>query len=266
MHSKELNISKKDKIAYFEMFSQESNIGIIIIHGLAEHKGRYVEFINELHFLKYSVFALDIRGHGESSGKKGDLNNFTEYVDELKKFISHIKEKYPLMKICLFGHSLGGLIACWYVSEYKNVEFMILSNPLLERKKTLNIFYFLPYKILGFIKTKKRHSESKEMLEYSKKDPLACKYMTLRLLGEIFIRGINNNRKRLPFIETPLLLLAGSEDNLTNTHNFKNIIKCFGSKDKTLKIYDGIRHRLVHSIKKEEVINDISTWINERTK
>jgi alpha-beta hydrolase superfamily lysophospholipase len=267
MDSKELNYGENNKVSYFEMISQESNIGIIIIHGLAEHKGRYIEFINKLHSLKYSVFALDLIGHGESSGKKGDLNNFAEYVAELEKFVLHIRKNYPLMKIGLFGHSLGGLVACWYVSEYKNgVTFLILSNPLLEREKILNVFYILPYKILGFMKFKKRHSESKEMLEYSRKDPLACKYMTLRLLGEIFIIGINYNRKRLPYIETPLLLLGGSEDNLTKSHNLENIIKHFGSKDKTLKIYDGIKHRLVHSARKNEVISDISTWINGRVK
>jgi acylglycerol lipase len=130
----------------------------------------------------------------------------------------------------------------------------------------MNIFYILPYKILGFIKFKKRHSESKEMLEYSRKDPLACKYMTFRLLGEIFIIGIDYNQKKLPYIETPLLLLGGSEDNLTNPYNFKKIIKRFGSKDKTLKIYEGIKHRLVHSVRKDEVINNISTWINGRIK
>lgn len=267
MVTKKIRLSENSEIAYFEMLSQESNIGIILIHGLAEHKGRYVDFISELYSLKYSVFALDLRGHGESSGEKGDVKNFMEYVDDLDLFISHIKKNHPQMKICLFGHSLGGLIACCYVSEYKNnVDFLILSNPLLERKKTLNIFYFLPYRILGFIKFRKRHSESKEMLEYSRKDPLACKYMTLRLLGEIFITGINNNKKRMPFVKIPLLLLGGSEDNLTNTNNLKNVIKYFGSRDKTVKIYDGVRHRLVHSAKKDEVINDISTWINERIK
>ncbi len=265
--NKKLEVSQGNKIAYFEIISDKSNIGIILIHGLAEHKGRYIEFIHQLHSLNYSVFALDLIGHGESSGKKGDLNNFTEYVDELEKFVFHIRKTYPLMKIGLFGHSLGGLVACSYTSEHNdNVDFLILSNPLLERKKLLNIFYFLPYKLLGFIKTKKRHSESKEMLEYSRRDPLACKFMTLRLLGEIFITGINYNRKKLPYIETPVLLLGGSEDNLTNSRNLKNIINHFGSKDKTLKIYDGIKHRLVHSVKKEEVIKDISVWINERIK
>lgn len=267
MNTKKINISENNEIAYFEMISQKSDVGIILIHGLAEHKGRYTEFINILHSLNYSVFALDLKGHGESSGKKGDLNNFAEYVDELEKFVSHIRINYPLMKIGLFGHSLGGLVACWYVSEYKNdVDFLILSNPLLERKKILNVFYILPYRILGFMKFKKRHSESKEMLEYSRKDPLACKYMTLRLLGEIFITGINYGRKKLPYIEIPLLSLGGNEDNLTNSHNLENVIKYFGSKDKTLKIYDGIRHRLVHSARKDEVINDISTWINKRIK
>lgn len=264
IENNKLKISQAKVVAYLKMISNSSNVCIIIIHGLAEHKGRYVEFINKLNSLQYSVFALDLLGHGESSGTRGDIIKFADYIDELKEFVYHIKQKYPQMKICLFGHSLGGLIASLYVSMYNDVDFLVLSNPLLERKEILNIFYLIPYKHLGFIKIKKRHSESKEMLEYSRRDPLSCKFMTIRMLGEIFIDGINTNRKRTPLIKIPLLILGGNEDNLTNSYNLSNIIQNFGSKDKTLKMYSGVKHRLVHSTKKDEVINDISNWIKKR--
>ena len=264
MFSKKLKISKEKEIAYFEMISQDSDVAVVIIHGLAEHKGRYLEFINRLHSSKYSVFALDLIGHGESSGKRGDIRSFSEYVEELEEFISYIRGKYPNMKIGLFGHSVGGLVACCYISYYKDIEFLILSNPLLEKKRILSILRFLPYKIFGSLEIKKRHSESKEMLLYSRNDPLSCKYLTLRLLGEIFIEGLNYGLKRLPYIETPLLLLGGCEDNLVKTNNYDKIIDNFKSRDKTLKMYENVRHRLVHSAKKDEVMGDIANWIAER--
>jgi len=267
MQTQKLKINNNQEIAYFAMPSDESGIGIIIVHGLAEHKGRYEEFIDKLHAMGHAVFAFDLIGHGESSGPRGDIKNFKAYVDELAEFVAHIKQTYPKLKIGLFGHSLGGLIACTYASQHQDIEFLILSNPPLERNRRLKLLHFVPYKILGFIKIKKRRSESQKMLQYSRQDPLSCKYMTLRLLGEVFIIGINNNLKNLPNIKIPVLLMIGSEDRfVTPPQNFERLIEIFGSPDKTLKIYEGLRHRLVHSAKKEEIINDISTWIKTRVR
>lgn len=103
------------------------------------------------------------------------------------------------------------------------------------------------------------------MLEYSRKDPLSCKNMTLRLLGEIFINGINKVHKNSAQINCPLLLLGGSEDNSVNSKNFEKLIKSFGSRNKTLKIYQGVLHQLVHSLRKDEIINDITNWVKEKT-
>ncbi len=108
-------VDDKIKLAYYSQYINKSEIGVIIIHGLAEHKGRYEDFIKQLSNNNISVFAVDLRGHGESSGKRGDAKDFFEYLTDLHSFVCYIKEKYPKLKLAIFGHSFGGQIASAYV-------------------------------------------------------------------------------------------------------------------------------------------------------
>lgn len=263
METKRLTLDKEIKLAYYSEYINDSNIGVVLLHGLAEHKGRYHDFINQLLKNNISVFALDLRGHGESTGKRGDVKDFNDYLNDLHSFVCYIKDKYPNLKLAIFGHSLSGLIACAYVSTYNTIDLLILSSPLLHAPPIAKLFKFIPYKMLGFIKTKKRHSESKEMLEYSHNDPLACHYYTLRLIGIAFRQGIIYTTKKLKSVTIPVLMMGGKLDNLVRSSNFEYILEQFGSDDKTLKIYDNVRHRIVQNDYKDEIIADIISWINK---
>lgn len=262
MKTNYINIDSKVKLAYYSRYINESKIGVIIIHGLAEHKGRYEDFIKQLLNNKISVFAIDLRGHGESLGKKGDAKDFFDYLRDLHSFVCHIKEKYSKLKLAIFGHSFGGQIASAYVSTYNTVDLLILSSPLLRAPSKAKLFQIIPYKKCDFIKIKKRHSESKEMLEYSKNDTLACHYFTLRLVGIMFNQGIEYVNNRFKDIKLPILLLAGKLDPLINSEDMPIILKEFGSKDKTLRIYNKVKHRIVQNDYKDEIIKGIVEWIN----
>jgi alpha-beta hydrolase superfamily lysophospholipase len=252
--------------AYIEMISPNSDVGMIIVHGMGEHSGRYVEFMQNLFSCDYSAFALDLIGHGKSSGNRGDINQFIEYVAQIKHFVSFIRERFPSMKIGLFGHSLGGLVSCWHVSKMDDIRYLILSSPLLERRWYLSALQYIPYRIFGDLRITKRWSESKEMLKVSRDDPLSCKDFTIRSLKEVFVAGVNQIQGKLPSIETPLLLLGGMGDKLINAQGLSKIINRFGSNDRTLKLYERARHRLVQGECKNEVIEDIHTWVSARVK
>ena len=85
---------------------------IIIIHGLAEHIERYNHVGNSLSLVGYAVEAYDLRGHGKSEGKRNFIESIYEHVFDLKKYVNHVKEKYPGIQIYLLGHSMGGEISC----------------------------------------------------------------------------------------------------------------------------------------------------------
>ena len=84
---------------------------VVIVHGYAEHSGRYEALAETLVSEGYAVYALDHRGHGQSGGKRASVRVFREYVDDLARFIDRVRETRPEPPRFLFGHSMGGLIA-----------------------------------------------------------------------------------------------------------------------------------------------------------
>ena len=264
METRYIEVNDKFRLAYFERYSPNSKVGIILVHGLAEHKGRYQYFFEKMYAMNISIFAVDIRGHGESSGKRGDVNNFNEYLMDLDCFIQKIKTEYKDLCLALLGHSLGGLISVGYAESRTGIDFLILSNPLLTVPKIAKLLNVIPYKMLSFIKIKKRHSESPEMLEYSYSDPLASNLFSIRLLGVIFNEGIKYVLNRLKDVRIPVLLLGGRLDPLIQTNRFVELLDKFGSEDKELKIYENVKHRLLQSDIKDDVMKDMVTWINKR--
>ena len=266
METKYLEIDSKIKIANFFEYSQNSNFGVVIIHGLAEHKGRYKEFIRQLLNNNISVFAMDIRGHGESTGRRGDVKYFKNYLSDLHAFISQIKEKHPELKLAIFGHSLGGLIASAYACEYNTIDMLILSSPVLKVPAGLKILKFIPYRWLGWMKIKKIHSESRKMLERSRNDPLSCHYFSLRLVGNMFIDGVEYVMKRIKNINASVLMLGGGLDPLVNSGFFEEVLEEFGSEDKTVRIYENKRHRMVQNENRDEIIAEIVEWIKRPNK
>ncbi len=264
METKYLAINNKLKIAFYCNHINNAKVGIIILHGLAEHKGRYHDFIEQLNKNDISTFAIDLRGHGESLGKRGDVKHFENYIEDLHSFVSYIRNEYPDLKLGMFGHSLGGLIASSYVANYKTIDFLILSSPFLKAPSKAKFFKFIPYKILGFVKLKKRHSESKEMLKYSRNDMLACHYFTLRLVGNMFVDGIQYITERFKDIKLPVLMLGGKLDPLIDSTALNDILDEFGTKDKTIRIYDNVKHRIVQNDNKDEIIADIIKWVKTK--
>ena len=121
---------------------------------MGEHKGRYKDFLEKIHGANISIVALDIRGHGESGGERGYIDDFNDFVADLGDVIFYVKNKYPHLKIALMGHSLGGLIATRYAEMKDDVDFPILSNPLVKYPVLTTIFRVIPYKLFGNIKIK----------------------------------------------------------------------------------------------------------------
>ena len=101
------------------------------------------------------------------------------------------------------------------------------------------------------------------MLKYSSFDPLACKKFTLRLVGNMFRDGINYIKVRFKNVKIPVLMLGGKLDPLVNAGKFSQVLEKFGSENKTLKIYENVKHRIVQNEYKDEAIADIIEWINK---
>lgn len=239
----------------------DSNKAILLIHGFAEHSGRYVDFINELKERNFSVFAMDLRGHGKTVSKKGNMESIKKVISDVDAVVNYIKSNYNFEKIGIFGHSTGGLATSLYVSLNNTADFIILSSPAIYCPKKLKIIKYIPYKILPFIKIKKRTSESKEMLEYSKNDKYSLHKFSLKSIGVIFNEGVNLLNKILN-IKCPVLLVCGKKDTiLSDTFQFEMFMNKLENKKNKIIIYQEGKHRIVHNEGSKERIQDIIRWL-----
>jgi len=106
---------------------------VVLVHGLAEHAGRYKALAERLRGWGFAVWAHDHHGHGESSGARGGLPSELRLVDDLARVIDDARRENPGLPLVLLGHSLGGLVAASLVARgVRSVDGLVLSSPGLD--------------------------------------------------------------------------------------------------------------------------------------
>ena len=252
-------ISEKDclqlEVAILE--PKEKPKGIVqISHGMSEHKERYYEFMKYLSENGYICVIHDHRGHGASVKNKRDLGYFyTEdinyIIDDLYQITKYIKNKYPDLKINLFAHSMGTLVARGYLKKYDDkINKMILSGPTTENSmallglmiaKFLNIFYKknVPNKLLNnltfgnYSKDVNKKNEwiclNEDIVEAYNKDEL-CGYIFTTNgfinLYKLMINAIKKNNWNMKNKNLPIYIIAGRKDKvIQNEEKFTKLSK-----------------------------------------
>ena len=93
---------------------------LLVIHGLAEHSGRYDNLVNYFLPKGYAVYGFDHRGHGRSEGLRGYVERFSDYINDLETFFDIVQHEHADTKIFLVGHSMGGIIATAYTIHHQH--------------------------------------------------------------------------------------------------------------------------------------------------
>ena len=83
---------------------------LILIHGYAEHAGRYDEMAMYFAQRGFAVHAFDQVGHGRTAGARGHVDRFDRLTDEVARFVDLVKLDHPGLPVVLLGHSMGGLV------------------------------------------------------------------------------------------------------------------------------------------------------------
>lgn len=115
---------------------------LIVTHGLGEHGGRH-SYLFEILSNHFNICLYDLRGHGKSGGARGDINDFSDYRQDLKLVLEFLREEYRLDEYVLLGHSMGGLIVADFIqskifgSHYPQKVF--LSSPAVSPGNLLGL-------------------------------------------------------------------------------------------------------------------------------
>ena len=272
--------------------------GIVqLTHGMAEHKERYYDFMNYLAEKGYICVIHDHRGHGASVKKKEDLGYFYSedincIVDDLYQVTEFIKERYKGLKVTLFSHSMGTLVASNYLKKYDSqIEKVILCGPPTENPLTpLAIFMAKGSKLFKGDRYINKFLNKLSFGNYNRGNELEFQWLSTNteivnkynedeLCGYTFTtNGFINLYKLLkeafnkkdwkignPNID--ILVIAGKNDPVIQSESKFNglisFLKEVGYKSIESKLYEGKRHELLNEIGNEEVFQDILEFIQK---
>ncbi len=248
---------------------------IALLHGYAEHLGRHAEVTQALVQAGYTVHLLDVRGHGQSGGKRAFVEKFGDYLDDTELFLARVREEAQGAQLFLLGHSHGSLIAARYLLDKPDaVKGAIFCAPYFKLKLPVPPIKILVGRLVnGFLPSLPMKNElHAELLtrdlaiqQETKADPLYQQIATPRWFVESTLAQETVLRRATEFV-TPFLMLFGGADPIADPAAGKQFFNAATSKDKQLKVYDGLLHELFHEPERDLVFKDLVAWLDERAK
>lgn len=250
---------------------------LIFIHGAGQHSGQFLDFGMYCWERQIALYAFDLRGFGQSTGKRGHIHSFDEYLHDLDKFVRHVLGRHPGIPTFLLGHSLGGTIVIRYGQEFKNcIQGAILSAPALKirfhvprylhstvqilSRLTPELYVTVPdLKRLAQIIPQFQHFPSGEI---SKEDPLSSVQYSARWVTELLLNGYQALTKVFDF-RIPSLFICGFDDPLIDPFVVHDFYSHLPGKDKNYLLFHNIGHQLLHGPDKEPIYQHVVDWIRQ---
>lgn len=277
---------------------------IIILHGMMEHSGRYMELADFLCRNGYFVVTYDHIGHGRTA-KNDSEQGFMhisvpqeKIVNDAVAMAQFTKNQYPDLPNFILGHSMGSFITrCVLLKEKIKFNGVILTGTgarsfeAFLAKGLVNIMNFLAPKHRSslldkmFSDTNNRHfkneandkntnwlSVNKENRKAFLNDPLCGIPFTNNgyyTLLSVNLKATVNNWSRKLDRNLPLLFLSGKDDPIGNfgkgIEKTISSLKSQGFRNITYKLYPGMRHEILNEDIKLDVYDEIIQWLNKLT-
>lgn len=274
-------INKQQIKLYFRTWIPVNVKGLLIfVHGAGQHSGLYSHLGTECLRRQIALVAPDLRGFGQSGGKRGHIHRFQDYLDDLDELITRLQKQYSGLPVYLFGHSLGGLVVIRFVQHFSDkATGVILSSPALAIHLTIPYFikkcvelvtYLTPSLSLEVIKW----NESLRKLKWFRSnlpswtsellnDPLA----TIRYTPRWFTELLHNGARALSEVNKfhfPALCLYDLHDPIVNAELIELFIESISSEDKASIVFDEGDHQPLLGYRKNEAIEHIFQWLYPR--
>jgi len=248
---------------------------ILVAHGLAEHSGRYKNLVDYFVPKGYAVYAMDNRGHGKSEGDRSYVDNFNDYLVDLKTFFDKVQKENKGARIFLFGHSLGATIATAYAVEHQDeLAGLIVSGSSLVPPPSVSPALLAMAGILSTLVPKmgvtvldaSTISRDQSVVDAYVNDPLVYRGKIPARTGAELARMWKQLPDQMSSIKIPILIMHGQSDRLADPQGSKLLYERVGSKDKTLKIYDNCYHEICNEPERKQVYSDMEKWLTKHIK
>jgi acylglycerol lipase len=248
---------------------------LLVAHGLAEHSGRYKNLVEYFVPKGYAVYALDHRGHGKSEGARSYIDNFNDYLIDLKTFFDKVRNENKGARIFLFGHSLGATIAVAYAVDHQDelAGLMVSGSSLVPPPGVspallamAGILSALVQKMGVTLLDASTISRDQSVVDAYVNDPLVFRGKIPARTGAELARMWKQLLDGVGKIKLPTLIMHGGADQLSDPRGSKLLYERIGSKDKTLKIYDVCYHEICNEPERKQVCGDMEKWLTRHIK
>ena len=244
---------------------------VLIVPGFNSHSGYYGWVAEELSKQGFAVYAVDLRGRGLSDGERFYVDSIDDYVADVHGVMQIVKQREPGLKVFLFGHSAGGVTACIYALDHQDeLSGLICESfayqvpaPDFAIAALKGLSHLAPHAHVLALPNK-AFSRDATIVAMMDADPLiAHESQPTRTVAALAIAD-DRLKREFPLITLPVFILHGTADKATKPSGSQEFFANVGSTDKTLKLYDGHFHDMLNDIGKEEVLADITSWIEAR--
>lgn len=242
-----------------------------ICHGVNSHGGQYFWVAEQMAARGFAVYALDLRGRGRSGGKRFHVESVEDYVSDLAAMLNLARRREGSLPVYLLGHSAGGVVSCIYTLEFQSelagfiCESFAFQVPTPDFALALvkGLSYVAPD--IDVLQLKNEDfSRDPAVVARLNDDPLTTGETQPAQTVAALVRANERLEREFPLITLPLLILHGTGDKATKPSGSLVFEQAAGSRDKSIKLYQGHYHDLLSDIGKETVIADIQQWIEER--
>jgi len=245
---------------------------MLIVHGYAEHGGRYAALAQRLTDEGIHVFTYDQKGHGGSGGKRGYIPSFEALVTDLAGQLVRVVKQADGRPVFLLGHSMGGLVAANFLATRPNdLAGAVISSPLLVIPKVPAwklrasgwLSRMLPWLPVERIDPTTIARDADVVAAYQS-DPLVYHGPIAARTGAELLKGIRATAQVLPRIQLPLLVLHGTADQLAPFAGGERLHKEAGSASRSHYWEEGGFHELLNDQGREAAFAAILDWLEKQ--
>lgn len=238
----------------------------LIVHGLAEHSGRYELAGTFLASAGIDTHSFDLQGFGASGGRRADTERWSTYLLQVADNLAPLFARN--LPVLLVGHSIGGLIVLDYcLSRHRRPNLVVLSAPALDavvpdwkRVGAPLLARMAPRLTLGNpICPEEIFIDREEARDYQA-DPLTITRTSVRL-GDLIFRTMDRVGRSLDIYSLPTLVLHGQADTLVPTEVSAGLERLANVER---RVYPGIRHGSINEPEGIRMLEDLTSWARER--
>ncbi len=255
----------------------DPEVTVIIVHGLGDHGGRFHDCAKRFLDHGIAVAAVDLPGHGRSSGRRGSVHSFDRSLALVASIRKQIGERFPSSNQFLLGHSMGGNLAVNYALRRQEFDHfdqspltgMMLVAPMLMPPQHLdrpNLFaawatgYMLPWVRLRKPPNVASLTADASIAQQVAADPYQHSVISLYNATQLIAQG-RFALDHASEVDTPTLILYGERDELIDRAACRHFAMRAGANVRSIAWPNGL-HDLLHDVDAGDVFETLLRWLH----